>query len=127
MRAYFDSDILIWHLRGETKALKFFKKLRESGAYEFWIGAMQRAEVIFFMRSGEENSTKLFLSQFKTAPVEQTVVDQAGELFRKWNPSHGMDANDAILAATTMLTGGHVFTLNIKHYPMPDIKVHKAW
>jgi predicted nucleic acid-binding protein len=127
MRAYIDSDVLIWHLRGEAKALKFLKSLRETGLYELWTGAMQRAEVVFFMRAGEEEPTRLFLSQFKTAPVDQAIVDRAGELYRKWNPSHGTDANDALLAATTLLHGGHLFSLNGKHYPMPEIAIKKAW
>ena len=54
MRAYIDSDILIWHLRGEEKATKFLKKLNNSKEYELWIGAIQRAEVVFFMRPKEE-------------------------------------------------------------------------
>ena len=127
MRAYVGSDVLIWHLRGESKALQFLKRLRESDAYEFWTGAMQRAEVVFFMRPGEEESTRLFLSQFKTAPVDQAIVDRAGELYREWNPSHGTDANDALLAATAMLYGGHIFCLNKKHYPMSEVVVKEAW
>jgi predicted nucleic acid-binding protein len=127
MRAYVDSDVLIWHLRGEDKALRFFKTLRESGAFELWTGAIQRAEIVFFMRSGEEENTRLFLSQFKTSPVDQAIVDLAGELFRKWNPSHGTDTNDALLAATTLLHGGHIFSLNTRHYPMPELVVKKAW
>jgi hypothetical protein len=127
MRAYIDSDVLIGHLRGEAKALRFLKRLREGGGYELWTGAMQRAEVVFFMRPAEEKSTRLFLTQFRTAPVDQAVVDRAGELYRKWNPSHGTDANDALLAATALLSGGHIFCLNRKHYPMPDIVAKKAW
>ena len=127
MRAYIDSDILIWHLRGEAKALHFFRGLREAQTYELWTGAMQRAEVIFFMRPGEEEDTRFFLSQFKTAPVDQAIVDRAGALYRKWNPSHGTDVNDALLAATAMLCGGHIFCLNSKHYPMPDAVIKKGW
>jgi len=29
MKAYIDSDVLIWHLRGERKALNLLKKLRD--------------------------------------------------------------------------------------------------
>jgi len=35
--------------------------------------------------------------------------------------------NDAILAATVIQTGGRIYTLNIKHFPMPEINVQKAW
>jgi hypothetical protein len=127
MRAYIDSDVLIWHLRGERKALKLIRKLRDVEKYELWIGAMQRAEVVFFMRPEEEAATELFLSQFKTAAVDQTIIDQAGRLYRKWHPSHGIDINDAILAATVLTTGGKIYCLNVKHYPFKDITVQKAW
>ncbi len=127
MRGYLDADVLIWHLRGERKALKFLQNLRAAGEYEPWIGAMQRAEVVFFMRPGEEESTLLFLTQFRTEAVDQEIVDAAGRLYRRWNPSHGIDVNDAILAATVLRTGGRIFCLNKKHYPMPDVQVTKAW
>lgn len=127
MRAYIDSDILIWHLRGHSKAFHFLRDLRDKGEYDLWTGALQRAEVVFFMRPAEEESTSLFLSQFKTALVDQAVVDEAARLYRQWHPSHGIDIHDAILAATAKQTGGRVFTLNAKHYPMPDLWVRKAW
>ena len=127
MRAYIDSDILIWHLRGNRKALRFLTTLRDSKEHEIWIGAMQRAEVVFFMRPEESAATELFLAQFKTATVDADIVDRAGLLFRKWNPSHGIDVNDALLAATAMVTGGKIYTQNKKHYPMPDVVVEKGW
>lgn len=127
MRAYVDSDVLIWHLRGDARALRFLKGLRDSPEYELWTGAMQRAEVIFFMRPEEEEHTLLFLSLFKTAPVDQAIVDKAGTVYRVFHASHGIDTNDAILAATVQATGGKVFTLNVKHYPTADLLVQKAW
>lgn len=127
MRAYIDADILIWHLRGESKAAKFLRALRQGEDYELWTGAMQRAEVVFFMRPQEEQPTLLFLAEFKTAPVDQAVVDLAASLYRKWHPSHGVDIHDSLLAATAIQTGGHIFTRNKKHYPMPDVVCNKAW
>ncbi len=127
MRVYIDSDILIWHLRGSEKATDFLRSLNSAREYELWIGALQRAEIVFFMRASEEKSTELFLSQFKTASVSQNTVDVAGKFYRKWNPSHGIDVNDALLAATATETGGIVYSLNIKHFPMPEIIVKKAW
>lgn len=60
MRAYVDSDVLIWHLRGDRKALIFLQRLHRSKGYELWVGAMQRAEVVFFMKPEEEKITLLF-------------------------------------------------------------------
>jgi predicted nucleic acid-binding protein len=127
MRAYVDSDILIWHLRGERKAAILFQTLAQEKGTELWTGALQRAEVVFFMRPGEVSATMSFLSRFKTARVTQDVVDDGGEIYRKYHPTHGIDVNDAILAATVAATGGNLYTLNVKHYPMPDIVVVRGW
>ena len=127
MRAYVDADVLIWHLRGMETARGFIAGLRASPAYELWVGAMQRAEIVFFMRPDEEAETLGLFSQFKTAPVGQSVVDAAGEIYRRWNPSHGIGVNDAILAATIRATGGKLYCLNTRHYPMGDILVEPAW
>jgi len=127
MRVYIDSDILIWHLRGERKALDLLKKLRDDAQCDLWIGAMQRAEVVFFMRPAEESATLLFLAQFQTASVDEQIIDKAGEFYRKWNPRGGTDVNDAILAATVLQTGGTIYTLNSKHYPMSEVPVQRAW
>ncbi len=128
MRAYIDSDILIWHLRGERRAARLLRRISEEGSgEELWIGAIQRAEIVFFMREEEADATLALLSRFKTQPVTQEVVDRAGQLYRKWRPTHGTDVNDALLAASVMLTGGKLYTLNVKHYPMPDLAVVPGW
>lgn len=127
MRAYIDADVLIWHLRGEKKARNFLINLRDQDGYDLYTGAMQRAEVVFFMRPDEQEATELFLSQFKTESVDQKVVDAAAALYRRWNPSHGIDVNDAILAAIVIQTGGRIYTLNVKHYPMSEVNVQRAW
>jgi predicted nucleic acid-binding protein len=127
LKAFIDSDVLIWHLRGERKALDLLKNLRDEEKYELWTGAMQRAEVVFFMRPDEQDATLLFLSQFQTAPIDQHIIDTAGELYREWHPRHGTDINDAILAATVILSGGKIYTLNTKHYPMSKVAVQRAW
>ena len=88
---------------------------------------MQRAEVVFFMQPDEASDTLLLLSQFQTASVDQQIADKAGELYRRWNPRSGTDVNDAILAATVLQTGGKIYTMNVKHYPMPEVAVQRAW
>ena len=127
MRAYIDSDILIWHLRGEVKAADLLRRLSAEPGTDLWIGALQRAEVVFFMRPREVTATRAFLSRFKTEAVTQAIVDRGADLYRHWHPSHGIDVNDALLAATVAGTGGKLYTQNLKHYPMPDIAVLQGW
>jgi predicted nucleic acid-binding protein len=91
------------------------------------IGALQRAEVVLFMKPGEEAATRAFLSRFRTEPVTQGIVDRGADIYRRWHRSHGVDVNDAILAATVATTGGTVRTQNLEHFPIPDASVVKGW
>ena len=59
MRAYVDADVSIGHLRGERKSPVFLRGLRADPECELWTGALQRAEVLFFMRPDEEEQTLL--------------------------------------------------------------------
>ena len=127
MRAYIDSDILIWHLRGERRAAALLRVLSRAPGIELWTGALQRAEIVFFMRPEEVSPTMSLLSRFKTEPVTQDIVDDAGAIYRQWHATHGVDVNDAILAATAAATGGKIYTQNLKHYPMPDVAVTRGW
>ena len=88
MRAYIDSDILVWHLRGERRAAAFLRALSTERGVELWTSALQRAEIVFFMRPVEAPATMSFLSRFETEPVTQEIVDDAGEIYRRWHPSH---------------------------------------
>ncbi len=127
MRVFVDTDILIWHLRGKIEAKELLKSLLNDSELELWIGVMQRAEIVFFMRPDEEEKTLILLSLFRTHRADEQIIDQAGIFYRKWHPSHGIDPNDAILATTVALHGGRIITQNISHYSMPEIFVQKGW
>jgi hypothetical protein len=81
MRVFVDSDILIWHLRGRIQAKSLLEGLTDERDTELWIGAMQRAEIVFFMHQNEEKETMELLSLFKTHVVDQPIVDQAARLY----------------------------------------------
>jgi predicted nucleic acid-binding protein len=127
VKLFIDSDILIWHLRGKEQALRFLRTKSREKDHELFVGAMQRAEVVFFMRPEEEKQTTDFLELFNTEPLTREIVDLAGTYYRKFNASHSIDINDALLAATCATRGGMIFTLNKKHYPMKDVVVGKPW
>ncbi len=127
MRAYIDSDVLIWHLRGRQEAAQFLRTLDSERGIDLWIGAIQRAEILFFMRPEEEKATRALLSRFRTEPVGQEGVDLAADIYRRYYPSCGMDVNDALLAATAQRTGGTIYTLNVKHFPVSGLTVVRAW
>jgi predicted nucleic acid-binding protein len=127
MKAYIDSDILIWHLRREREALEFLRGMQKDPRNILSLGALQRAEIVFFMKPNERKDTLLLLSLFETASIDAGIVDLGGELYREFHPAHGIDIADAVLAATVMKTGGKIYTLNTKHFPMRDLIVERGW
>lgn len=127
MRAYIDSDILIWHLRGKTEAKNFLEQVYDAEEYDLWIGAMQRGEIVFFMKEEEKDATMSLLSHFKCAPVSAKVIDDAADIYKKYKLSSGIGINDAILCATVKETGGKIFSLNVKHFPKDIILSERPW
>ncbi len=126
MRSYVDANILIDYLRGNLRALGLLDTLVGQNE-DLWISAAQRAEVVFYVRRGEEQPTNRLMSFFSTHPVTEEIVDVGAALYRRWHPSHGVGINDAILAATVNITGGRIITQNVRHFPMADITVEQGW
>ncbi len=127
MRSYLDSDVLIGHLRGERRASALLQRLSTESHGDLWIGALQRIEIVFFMHPHETDDTEAFLQRFRTDPLTEEIVDSAGVLYRQWHPSHGTGINDCVLAAMALLSGGRIYTRNLKHFPMPGLSVVRAW
>jgi hypothetical protein len=123
---YVDSDILIWHLRNHPAATALLAHLPATGD-EPWISAMQRVEITFFMRENEERRTLDFLAGFSLQPLTTEIIDLGSTLFRTWQPKNGLGREDALLAATAMLTGGRIVTQNVRHFPMPGVAVERGW
>lgn len=127
MNAFIDSNILIDYFKGNTNAQVFLNKSFNEKDLLLCIGAIQRAEIVFFTRPNEEAQVFEALSNLKCMDINQEVVDLGAKIYKKWNPGHGIDINDALLAATVELCGGIIFTLNVKHFPMNNIKIKKAY
>jgi len=117
MRALVDTSILIDYLRGENAAAGLLET--ERTADDLHASEMTRLEVLAGMRPAEEASTRSLLSTFVWHPVDAEVADEAGALGRRWLPSHhAIDGADLAIAATTILLGARLLTLNVCHFPM---------
>ncbi len=117
VRALFDTSILIDHLRGDADAARVLEAQRSAGP----LGASEitRLEVLAGMRAGEEEPTQSLLSAFSWYPVDREVAQEAGALGRRWLPSHHtIDSADLAIAATAVVTGSELVTLNVRHFPM---------
>ena len=87
---------------GSKRAYYKVEQFRDVERDSLFTGVRERAGVVLFKPPEEEKDTEYFLSQFHSEPLDNTIVDLTGRLFRKWNASHGVDTDDAILATTVM-------------------------
>ena len=110
-----DTDITIDFLRGEKKAITFFKSKSESISFS----AITVAEIYSGIRSrNEEIEIERLFSVFPVIPTSSDIARLAGTLVKQYRNSHNVEIPDALIAATCLHFNAELFTLNIKHYPM---------
>ena len=117
MSVLVDTAILIDHLRGDERAARLLEVQRTVGPLH--ASEITRLEVLAGIRPTEEEPTRLLLSTLIWHPVDADVAEQAGALGRHWLPSHHtIDGADLAIAATAILAGCELLTLNVRHFPM---------
>lgn len=117
MTAFIDTSVLIDFLRGNELARQLLATRRTDGP--LLASEITRLEVLAGMRPGEELQTRSVLAGLEWRDVDAEVAEEAGALGRTWLPSHGgIDAADLAIAASVVLTGSVLLTLNVKHFPM---------
>lgn len=122
MRVLVDTSILVDYLRGRDDAQQVLEQQRAVGVLN--ASEITRLELLAGMRPAEEDSTRLLLCTLMWHPVDAEVAERAGALGRTWLASHSaMDTADLAIAATAMVLGAQLLTLNVKHFPMfPDLR-----
>lgn len=117
MTVLVDTSVLIDYLGGEDGASELLEDERATGVLN--ASEITRLEVLAGMRPAEEDRTRLLLSTLVWHPVDASVAEMAGALGRTWLASHrAIDGADLAIAATAMLLGARLLTLNIRHFPM---------
>ena len=116
MTAVVDTSVLIDYLRGHAGARQVLE--RERAAAPLHASEITRLEVLAGMRPGEEAGTNSLLSVLIWHPLDQQIAEDAGELGRRWLPSHRIDGADLAIAATALGLGARLLTRNVRHFPM---------
>ena len=76
------------------------------------------------MRPSEAAATEAFLKGLECIEVTQEIARHAGSLKYAWERKGvTIDITDAIIAATTLNFNLYLATDNLRHFPMPDIKL----
>lgn len=117
-----DTDVLIWHLKGNEKACKAI-----TARIPFDISVITYMEIVQGMRNKDE--MRLLLKQLKrwSASIIHLDTDiSARAMFyvEEMHLSHAVELADALIAATVVERGDTLLTGNNKHYrSIPGLKL----
>ena len=109
-----DSDVLIWTLRGNPKALAHLQ-----GLADWHISAVSYMELAQGCRNKAE--LKAMQKAFKSAssdvlPITTVISDMACQLVETYALSHSLYMADALIAATAISYSLPLLTANDKHF-----------
>ncbi|HEX9633589.1 MAG TPA: hypothetical protein VGA02_14105 [Gemmatimonadales bacterium] len=54
------------------------------------------------------------------------ALESAGAYLARYARSHGVEIANALVAAAAATSGLELWTLNRKHYPMPDVRFYEG-
>ena len=118
----FDTDILIWIIRGNLNVIDHVEKL--TNKYPTYISTISIAEVYKNIFSSEIINTDECIYRHSVVPLDDQIAKQAGLYWRDYSKQFkNLSITDCMIAATAKLNGFTVVTLNTRHFPMKGIKI----
>ena len=118
----FDTDILIWVQRGNTKAADLVDREEERLiSVQTYMELLQCAE-----NRRQQDVIKQFLKDFgfQTLPLTENTGHRAAIYIEEFSLSHGVRTGDAIIAATAAENNLTLCSGNAKHFkPIRDLKL----
>jgi predicted nucleic acid-binding protein len=120
----YDSDVIIEILRERAEVVTWARDLEQSGVPTYCT-PVAWAEVYAGVRPGEEPITQEFFEARGEIVIDAAIGRRAGAYLARYSRSHGVEIADALVAAAAATAGLHLWTLNRKHYPMPDVRFYQ--
>ena len=110
----FDTDVLIWVQRGNTKAANIIDKTKER-----YISILTYMELLQGAKNKNEHlKIKDFLQNygFIILPISENIGYRAAIYIEEYSLSCGMRIGDALIAATAIENNKKLISGNSKHY-----------
>lgn len=118
-----DSDVIIWHLRGQAKTKELLANLQRAGVPA--CSSFSILEVQIGVKEGEEEKTTLFLNSLKIYEVDRDIANEAARYVREYKKKGiTLSLPDAVIAATCVIYELILVTYNPKHYFIPDLRLY---
>ena len=118
----FDTDVLIWALRGHEGAASLLEKTEER-----WISAITYMELIRGARDRQQaHEVRAFVEDlaFLVLPLTERTTHRAVIYIEEHGLRSGLDVADALIAAGAVEGGMALCTANAKHFrPISDLEV----
>lgn len=110
-----DTCVLIDYLRDMPAAVRYM----EQATGGMSISGLTVAELHAGARDDEERaSLREFVAAFDVVPADLAICEKGGAFRAEYGASHGLDLIDGVIAATAVLRGLPLVTMNRKHFPM---------
>ena len=122
----FDSDVLIWFFRGNTRAAA----LVENEGFRS-LSVVSYMEVLRGVRDKRELKTILDLLrrfEFDIVPLSESIGARAASFIEQFTLKSGLSVADALIAATAVHHGQTLCTANLRHFkiiPTLDVSVFR--
>ncbi len=117
-----DSDVIIAWLRGYQPVSDAVLNLLQSGHNLLWT-PVSIAEIFAGARKNEVTRLEALFQILETLPISESIGKKAGHYLQKYSKSHGVELGDALIAASASMTSLSLWTINKRHYPMPDVQL----
>lgn len=117
-----DTDVFIWFLRGNKKALTVIESVAE-----ICLSAITYMELVQGTRNKKElaNLDRLLVTLNATIiPIDQSISDKATHTVKTLYHSHSVELADALIGMTAVVHQKPLLTANQKHFqPIKNLEV----
>jgi predicted nucleic acid-binding protein len=111
-------------LRGRGDVVAALREI-EAGGIATYCCAVSWAEIFAGIRAGEEARAEAFFDARGDVALDAMTGRRAGVYLSRYARSHGLEIADALVAAAAATAGLHLWTLNVRHYPMDDLRLYR--
>lgn len=120
----FDTDILIWYFRGNSKAESLLKNIDQDRR---WISSLTLMELLQGCRNRQEAlDVQVFVAEniSRILHPKTSISEKAIHLVGEHSLSHGLRVIDALIASSVLLHRAVLATGNERHFrPIPGLQI----